>query len=87
MADHTDLMGIAEDIKSGTPNILADDLARGWHEGFVEGGQAAADAAFDLIGNFSQMTLPEQIVSDYSPGSEVFGGVWKDIVDSAEKHN
>ena len=87
VADHTDLMGIAEDIKSGTPNILADDLARGWHEGFVEGGQAAADAAFDLIGNFSQMTLPEQIVSDYSPGSEVFGGVWKDIVDSAEKHN
>jgi hypothetical protein len=87
VTDHTDLMGIAADIKEGTPNILAEPKTKGWHEAFVKGGKAAAEAAFDLIGNFSQMTLPEQTVSDYSPGSEVFGGVWKTIVDSAEKNN
>lgn len=87
VTDHTDLMGIATDIKKGTPNILANATARSWHEGFREGGAAAAAATFDLIKSFSQMTLPKQIVSDYSPGSEVFGTVWSEIVNSAEEHN
>ncbi len=87
LTDHTDLMGIAADIQSGTPNILADKKGKEWHEAFQKGGKAAGEAAFDLISNFSQMTLPEQMVTDYSPGSEVFGRVWKAIVDSAEKNN
>jgi hypothetical protein len=87
LTDHTDLMGIASDIQSGTPNILADKKGKEWHEAFNKGGAAAGEAAFDLIGNFAQMTLPEQLVEDYSPGSEVFGRVWKTIVESAEKHN
>jgi len=87
VTDHTDLMGIATDIKAGTPNILADKKGKEWHEGFKKGGKAAGEAAFDLIGNFAQMTLPEQLVDDYSPGSKVFGGVWKQIVDAADKHN
>ena len=33
------------------------------------------------------MTLPEEFLTDYSPGSEVFGSVWKEIVDAAEEHN
>jgi hypothetical protein len=87
LTDHTDLMGVAADIQSGTPNILAEKKGKEWHEAFQKGGKAAGEAAFDLISNFSQMTLPEQMVADYSPGSEVFGRVWKTIVDSAEKNN
>jgi hypothetical protein len=87
VTDHTDLMGIAADIQSGTPNILADKKGKEWHEGFKKGGKAAGEAAFDLISNFSQMTLPEQLVEDYSPGSKVFGGIWTQIVESAEQHN
>jgi Protein of unknown function (DUF3604) len=87
VTDHTDLMGIATDIQSGAPNILADKKGKEWHEGFKKGGTAAGEAAFDLITHFAQMKLPEQLVKDYSPGSEVFTGVWKQIVDAAEKHN
>jgi hypothetical protein len=87
LTDHTDLMGIAADIQNGTPNIMANEQAKPWHEAFKRGGRDAAAAAFDLIGNFSQMTLSEQLVEDYSPGSEVFGRVWNTIVNSAEKHN
>ncbi|WP_370981161.1 DUF3604 domain-containing protein [Agaribacterium sp. ZY112] len=87
VTDHTDLMGIAADIKSGTPNILADKKGKEWHEAFVKGGKAAGAAAFDLITNFSQMTLPEQLLEDYSPGSDVFNGVWNDIVEAADRHN
>jgi Protein of unknown function (DUF3604) len=87
LTDHTDLMGIATDIKEGKPNIMAEAKGKEWHEGFTKGGRAAGAAAVDLIKNFSQMTLPESFVRDYSPGSEVFGNVWKQIVESAERHN
>ena len=87
VAEHTDLMGFAIDLQRGAPNILADRKGKEWYEGFTEGGAAAGKAAFDLITNFAQMTLPEKLVADYSPGSEVFTGVWEDIIDSAERFN
>ncbi|OUS31347.1 hypothetical protein A9Q98_02780 [Thalassotalea sp. 42_200_T64] len=87
ITDHTDLMGIAADIQSGTDNILDIPKGKEWHEAFKKGGKAAGEAAFDLIQNFAQMTLPEQMILDYSPGSEVFGNVWKTIVDASEEHN
>ena len=82
LTDHTDMMGIATDLKEGTPNIMERDLTRGWHEAFNRGGQDAGKAAFELIGMFSQLTLPEDLVEEYSPGSDVFRGVWETIVDS-----
>lgn len=87
VTDHTDLMGIAQDIQTGTDNILAIPKGKEWHEGFKKGGKEAGKAAFDLITNFSQMTLPKEIVEQYSPGSKVFGNVWKTIVDAAETYN
>ncbi|KGJ99589.1 DUF3604 domain-containing protein [Thalassotalea sp. ND16A] len=87
ITDHTDLMGIATDIQQGADNIVAIPKGKEWHEGFKKGGKTAGEAAFDLIQNFSQMTLPEQIIEDYSPGSEVFGSVWKTIVNASEQHN
>lgn len=87
ITDHTDLMGVATDIQQGAPNILALKKGQEWHDGFKKGGKAAGEAAFDLITNFSQMTLPKRLVADYSPGSDVFNGVWKQIVESAEKNN
>lgn len=87
VTDHTDLMGIASDIQTGAPNILDIPIGKKWHEQFKKGGQEAGKAAFELIGMFSQMTLPEKMITDYSPGSEVFGKVWETIVKGAEKHN
>jgi hypothetical protein len=87
LTDHTDMMGLATDIQSSAPNILADKKGKEWAEAFAKGGQAASDAALDLIANFAQMTFPEQLVEDYSPGSEVFGKVWESIVTSAEENN
>jgi hypothetical protein len=39
-------MGIATDIKKGTPNILADKKGKEWHEGFKKGGKSAGETAF-----------------------------------------
>jgi hypothetical protein len=87
VADHSDMMGIALDIKSGAPNILADPKGKEWHLGFKKGGQAAGEAAFDLITNFAQMTLPEQMLVDYSPGATAFNKIWDQIINAAEQFN
>lgn len=87
ITDHSDMMGIATDIQNGAPNIMAIPQARVWAEGFAKGGQAAGEAAFDLITNFSQMTLSEELLEQYSPGSAVYDRVWEKIIDSAEKYN
>ena len=66
ITDHSDMMGIANDIQRGAPNILANAKGKEWSEGFQKGGAAAGEAAFDLITNFSQMTVPEELVKQYS---------------------
>jgi len=87
ITDHSDMMGIATDIQQGAPNILAIPKGKEWHEGFKKGGQAAGEAAFDLITHFAQMKLPEKLVSDYSPGAEVYDNLWKDITKTADQYN
>ncbi len=87
IADHSDAMGFSEDIARGAPNILAVPEGKKWYEGLQAGGQAAADAAVDLITTFAQGNLPEPIVEDYSPGSKVYASVWERVVKTAEEYN
>jgi hypothetical protein len=87
ITDHSDMMGIATDIQRGAPNVLAVPKGKEWAEGFAAGGQEAAEAAFDLIGNFSQGTIPGEFLEQYSPGSPIYDGVWEKIIKAAEKYN
>ncbi len=87
IADHSDMMGIAADIQNGTPNILAIPKGKEWHEGFKKGGNAAGEAAFDLITHFAQMKLPKKLVKDYSPGSAIYDKQWDMIANTADRYN
>ena len=87
ITDHSDMMGIATDIQRGAPNILANPKGKEWAEGFAKGGQAAAEAAFDLIGNFSQGTVPVELLTQYSPGAPIYDAVWDKIIKTAETYN
>ena len=87
IADHSDAMGFSEDLAKGAPNLLAIPEAQKWYEGLQQGGEAAAAAALDLITNFAQGTLPEQILIDYSPGSPIYDAVWQRVVKAAEEYN
>jgi hypothetical protein len=87
VTDHSDMMGIATDIQRGAPNVLAVPKGKEWHEGFKKGGEAAGKAAFDLITNFAQMTIPEELLKDYSPGSSIYNKVWEDITKTADHFN
>ena len=87
ITDHSDMMGIATDIQNGAPNILANPKGKEWAEGFQQGGDAAGKAAFDLITHFSQMTVPEELVEQYSPGSPVYNNLWDHITETADSYN
>jgi hypothetical protein len=87
IADHSDMMGFSEDIAKGAPNVLAYDLAKGWYAGLQKGGEAAADAAVDLITHFSQGKLPQGLVDEYSPGAKIYATVWDRVVAAAEEFN
>ena len=87
IADHSDAMGLAEDIANGAPNILSYDKGKEWYDGLQAGGQKAADAAVDLITNFAQGTLPDGLLEEYSPGAKIYGSVWERVVNAAEKYN
>jgi hypothetical protein len=81
------MMGFAPDVQRGAPNVLAEPKGREWYEGFTKGGQAAGAAAFDLISNFTQGTIPKQFLEDYSPGSPVYTRVWEEITETADRFN
>ena len=87
ITDHSDMMGIATDIQKGEPNILANPKGKEWAEGFQKGGEAAGKAAFDLITHFAQMKVPEELVEQYSPGSEVYNNLWYEITKTADSYN
>ena len=87
ITDHSDMMGIAFDIQNGAPNIMAVPKGKEWAEGFQKGGEAAGEAAFDLITHFAQMKVPEELLNQYSPGSPIYDNVWDDITKTAEKFN
>ncbi|MCA8978549.1 MAG: DUF3604 domain-containing protein [Planctomycetes bacterium] len=87
VADHSDGMGFFNDLTKGAPNILKDPMGKRWYEGFETGGQAAVDATLDLITNFSQGTISESMLADYSPGSKTYESLWNSVVDIAEQYN
>ncbi len=87
LTDHTDLMGFAPDLQAGKPGVLSDPKGLEWYEGYKAGGEEAGKTAFDIITNFSQMTLPEVLLESYSPGADAFAFTWEHIVLAAERHN
>jgi hypothetical protein len=87
IADHSDMMGVAFDIQSGAPNIMAVPKGKEWAQGFQKGGEAAGKAAFDLITHFAQMKIPEELLNQYSPGSSIYNSIWDDITKTADRYN
>ncbi len=85
ITDHSDGMGAINDILAGAPNIVADPLGKKFHEAFATGGQVAADAATQLVGQFAQGTLPDAL--NYQPGNPAYKAVWDELVDAAEEFN
>lgn len=87
ITDHSDGMGMIQDILAASPNVTKYEQGARWSEGMRAGGQEAVDAALDLIGTFSQGKVDPKMFATYSPGSRRYATIWDDVVDAAEKYN
>jgi len=87
IADHSDGMGFTNDIASGKPQLMKYEQAARWSKGMSAGGDAAVQAALDLITTFSNDKMDPEMFALYSPGSKLFKNLWEEVVHNAEMYN
>ncbi len=81
IADHSDGMGFFSMIAKGDPLVMKVEEGRRWHRAINEGGEAAVEAALELITLFSQGELPFET---NDPG--MMTPVWDHCVKMAERY-
>ena len=87
IADHSDGIGLFNDIAIGKPELMAYEQSARWIKGFEEGGDAAVQATLDLITTFSQGEMEPEMIALYSPGSKAYKNLWEKVIDDAERFN
>ncbi|MBW4936217.1 DUF3604 domain-containing protein [Marinobacter sp. F4206] len=87
IADHSDGMGLFNDLASGKPELIGFEQGKRWYEGLQKGGDASTDAALDLITTFSQGEMDPEMMAEYSPGGKTYQTIWDKVVDAAERFN
>jgi hypothetical protein len=85
VTDHSDGMGFFPRLLGGDPAILADAQGRKWYNLIREG--QGAEAAQDIIVNFSQGTMSKALLSDMQPTGASYRQTWLDIIAAAEEAN
>ena len=87
IADHSDQLGMAQDIANGAPEVLKSEQGRAWSKGLKAGGQESVEAGLDLVDKFGRGLLDPYLIETYSPGSPKYSMIWNKIVDAAETYN
>ena len=87
IADHSDGMGLINDLTAAAPEVTKFEQGARWADGLRAGGQKAVDTALDLITTFSQGKVDPELLGTYSPGSKIYASVWEKVVASAEQYN
>ena len=87
VADHSDAMGMIDDLRNGTPEVLSFEQGARWNKGIKEGGEAAVAATLDLITTFSQDKVDPKLMASYQPGSKAYRTLWHKVIADAEAFN
>lgn len=82
MADHSDGMGFFQMLASGDPLMMNAEEGRRWNQAINEGGEAAVNAALEMITAFAQGQLPWA-----TNDPKLMKPVWEEIVEAAERYN
>ncbi|SHE71563.1 Protein of unknown function [Microbulbifer donghaiensis] len=82
ITDHSDGMGVINEIVAGNPEMMADETIKRWHDALTSGDEkAAADAKSELIVMQSEERLPKQVMDP-----KWMKSAWEKTVDAAEKY-
>ena len=87
IADHSDAMGLVNDLAAASPEVTKYEQGARWSQGLRAGGKAAVDTALDLITTFSQGKVNKELLAAYSPGSKIYASTWEKVVKAAEAYN
>jgi len=87
ITDHSDGMGLIQDMLVAAPIITKYEQGERWSNAIRAGGQEAVEGALDLIGTFSQGEVDPEMFANYSPGSRRYATIWEDVVATAEEFN
>ena len=87
ITDHSDGMGLINDILAASPLVTAYEQGARWSEGMRAGGQEAVNATLDLIAAGSQGTIDPEMLANYAPGSRRYSTLWDEVIDAAEEFN
>jgi hypothetical protein len=87
IADHTDGIGMMDDIIAATPQVMETEQGARWSQAIRSGGNEAVDATMDLISTFAQGKVDTKLMAGFSPGSRRFASVWEDCIQAAEEFN
>ena len=87
VTDHSDGMGLINDILAASPLVTKFEQGARWSEGMRAGGQEAVEATLDLINAGSQGTIDPDLLANYSPGSRRYATLWDAVIDKAEEYN
>ncbi|MGI9325581.1 MAG: DUF3604 domain-containing protein, partial [Pseudomonadales bacterium] len=87
ITDHSDGMGLIDDLRAGTPEVMAHEQGARWTTGLREGGQAGVAASLDVITTFANDEVDPDLFASYQPGSKSYRTLWEQVVAEAEAFN
>jgi hypothetical protein len=58
VADHSDAMGVMDEIAKGNPQLLTDPQVKSWHDAIKAGGETAMKAAYAVVEALSSGKIP-----------------------------
>ncbi|MHC5110213.1 MAG: DUF3604 domain-containing protein [Planctomycetota bacterium] len=85
IADHSDAMGMMNEIIAGNPDLLRDSKVRDWHERLIKGGESALMATMEVIETFAGVSgekVPKILMDERFVRS-----IWERYLETAEAHN
>jgi hypothetical protein len=87
ITDHSDGMGLINDILAASPLVTSYEQGARWSKGMRAGGQEAVNATLDLINAGSQGTVDPGLLSNYSPGSRRYSTLWDEVINASDEYN
>jgi hypothetical protein len=82
VTDHSDGMGVINEIVAGNPEMMQSPVLQRWREALQEGGEAAAAAKSELIVMQSNGELPSQVMDP-----KWMKSAWEKTIEAAEKYH
>ena len=87
VTDHSDGMGLINDILVASPLVTSYEQGARWSKAMRAGGQEAVNATLELIAAASQAKIDPGMIANYSPGSRRYATLWDEVIDAAEDYN